>query len=114
MQPTLPLPPNQPSAPATPPQGQMPQYVAPPVAPQPAPTPSDLQPAQQPQHSQATQQSTPVIADDGDLIEKEWVTKVKQIVTQTAHDPFEQNKRLTQLKAEYMYKRYGKTIKTDE
>lgn len=57
---------------------------------------------------------TPDIADDGDLIEKDWVAKVKQIIGNTAHDPYEQSKQLTELKADYLQKRYGKVIKAEE
>lgn len=55
----------------------------------------------------------PAIADDGDLIEKDWVVKVKQIVRATADNPYEQNLQFTKLKADYMQKRYGKSIKLD-
>ncbi len=51
------------------------------------------------------------IADDSDLIEKEWVERAKNIVTQTRNDPYSQNKELTKLKADYLLKRYNKEIK---
>lgn len=57
--------------------------------------------------------SAPAMADDGDLIEKEWVVKVRQIVQATAHDPFEQSRQFTILKADYLQKRYGKSIKSE-
>lgn len=50
----------------------------------------------------------PAIADDVDLIEKEWVDKAKAIVERTREDPHQQNKQLNQFKADYMKKRYGK------
>jgi hypothetical protein len=53
-------------------------------------------------------------ADDGDLIEKEWVSKAKQIVEHTRDDPHEQSKELTEFKADYMQKRYNKIIKLSE
>jgi hypothetical protein len=53
---------------------------------------------------------TPQIADDGDVIEKEWVEKAKQIVAHTRQDPYRQTKELHKFKAEYMQKRYNKTI----
>ncbi|CAN5163197.1 hypothetical protein BH09PAT3_BH09PAT3_2910 [soil metagenome] len=56
----------------------------------------------------------PELADDGDLIEKEWVAKVKQVLAATAHDPLEQSKQFTELKADYMQKRYGKSIKSED
>jgi hypothetical protein len=58
-----------------------------------------------------TSSSLQMIADDGDLIEKEWVNKAKQIVERTRDDPYRQSEQLTGVKAEYMQKRYGKTIK---
>jgi hypothetical protein len=54
--------------------------------------------------------SAPAVADDGDLIEKEWVTKAKHIVMSTRDDPHKQTKELHALKADYMKKRYNKTI----
>ncbi len=59
-----------------------------------------------------TQSTTnPAIADDVDVIEKEWVQKARAIVQQTKLDPYRQNKELTVFKADYMKKRYGKDIK---
>lgn len=58
--------------------------------------------------------TTPAIADDGDLIEKEWVMHVKQIVDHTRQDPYRQTKELHKLKAEYMKKRYNKIIEPVE
>lgn len=59
-------------------------------------------------------QDVPDIADDNDLIEKEWVNKVKQIVDQTKHDPHNQNKQIVHLRADYLKKRYNKDIKMDK
>lgn len=56
----------------------------------------------------------PTIADDADLIEKEWVEKAKEIVARTRHDPYEQNKEVERMKADYMKKRYNKDIKITE
>lgn len=56
----------------------------------------------------------PNTADDGDLIEKEWVSKAKQIIERTREDPHEQSKELNVFKADYMKKRYNKTIKLSE
>ena len=55
--------------------------------------------------------SGPIITDDGDLIEKEWVNKAKHIVERTRDDPYKQSEELTVVKADYMKKRYDKTIK---
>jgi hypothetical protein len=57
---------------------------------------------------------TPDIADDGDIIEKEWVMKAKEIVARTRQDPHLQTKELHKFKAEYMKKRYNKTIQPVE
>ncbi len=82
--------------------------VMPPVA---APT----QPAQpvtpQPQGLAA---QTPAVADDNDLIEKEWVEKAKRIVAATREDPHKQNKEMSRFKADYLKKRYNKDIKLEE
>lgn len=58
--------------------------------------------------------ATPAVADDGDRIEREWVTKTQQILLATRSDPYEQNRQLAALKADYMLKRYGKEIKLGE
>ncbi|MEI6237462.1 MAG: hypothetical protein WCP03_02575 [Candidatus Saccharibacteria bacterium] len=60
-------------------------------------------------HTDAT--NSPIIADDVDVIEKEWVQKAKEIVTQTKDDPHKQSVELTKFKHDYMNKRYGKDIK---
>jgi len=56
----------------------------------------------------------PATADDQDLIEKEWVHKAKQIVEKTRDDPYIQSKELTKFKADYMQKRYNKSLKMSE
>ena len=53
----------------------------------------------------------PAIADDVDVLEKEWVEKAKEIVDNSKDDPHKQNKEVSVLKADYMKKRYGKDIK---
>jgi hypothetical protein len=54
----------------------------------------------------------PEIAEDVDLIEKEWVKKAKDIVHATLGDPYTQNKQITKMKLEYIKKRYDREIKT--
>lgn len=87
--------------------------AAQPELPQPMPPlpqqPSAAVPPQSP--PAAASSAAPAIADDGDLIEKEWVEQVKRIVAKTANDPYLQNQQLTQLRAEYLQKRYGKDVK---
>lgn len=57
---------------------------------------------------------SPAIADDVDVIEKEWVDKAKKIVSATRDDPYNQEKQVSKLQADYLMKRYGKHIKTVE
>jgi hypothetical protein len=58
--------------------------------------------------------STPAIADDNDLIEKEWIEKAKMIVETTKADPHLQNKEINRMKADYIKKRYNKEIKLSQ
>ncbi len=58
-----------------------------------------------------TTATTPLIADDNDLIEKEWVEKAKQIVEQTKNDPHLQNEEINKVKADYLKKRYNHDLK---
>lgn len=58
--------------------------------------------------------STGLIADDADLIEKEWVLKAKAIVMQTKADPRAQNIQMNGIKADYLKKRYNKDLKVNE
>lgn len=76
------------------------------------PLPPSTPQATPPKDSPTTvQTSTPAIVDDGDLIEKEWVHKAKQIVEANRDDPYRQSEQLTVFKADYMKKRYDKNIK---
>ena len=52
----------------------------------------------------------PVIADDVDLIEKEWVDKAKKIISETSDDPHAREEKVSKLQEDYLYKRYGKQI----
>ena len=85
--------------------------------PQPAPAP-----VQPPTDKQSTPQQAaatvakvaPDSAADSDKLELQWINKVKQIVRDTRDDPYEQNRQLAALKADYMQKRYGKVVKLSE
>ncbi len=55
--------------------------------------------------------SLPAEAADTDVIEKEWVVKAKQVVSETRGDPYKQVRELNKLRADYMKKRYNKDIK---
>ena len=54
----------------------------------------------------------PSIADDVDLIEKEWVSRIKDIIRVYKDDPYQQSRLLSLAKADYMQKRYNKVIKS--
>lgn len=92
------------------------QAVAPPILPTvPLPEPPAMPAAVVSSGAGAATQDNPAQAsDDSDLIEKEWVTKAKRIVERTRHDPYKQSEELTLFKADYMKKRYNKTIKVSK
>ncbi len=60
--------------------------------------------------AQVAIENSPVIADDADLIEKEWVQKAKEIVERTRLDPYQQNKEINKFKADYLKKRYNRDM----
>lgn len=90
---------------------QQPQISSQPIGSTPAPvvSPHDAPPA-----GVVGITATPQIADDADLIEKEWVDKAKQIVDHTRHDPHLQSKEMNTMKADYLKKRYNKDLKLSE
>ncbi len=53
---------------------------------------------------------TPLVANDDDLIEKEWVDKAKKIIVQTKDDPYTREQEVGKLQADYLRKRYGKEL----
>ena len=53
---------------------------------------------------------TPSVANDDDLIEKEWVDKAKKIINETKDDPHGREQAVSKLQAEYLKKRYGKEL----
>lgn len=57
-----------------------------------------------------TSNTSPTIASDDDLIEKEWVDKLKRIIALTKDDPYERNRVIAQFQADYLKKRYNKTL----
>ncbi len=58
--------------------------------------------------------NSPMIADDVDLIEKEWVEKAKEIVNKTKDNPYLQNKAISEIKTDYIKKRYNKDLSKSE
>lgn len=82
--------------------------IAQPPLPTLPPLPSVAPPAQS---STATSDPTnPTAAADEDLIEKEWVEKAKKVIADTKHDPYLQEQEVSKLQADYLKKRYGKTV----
>lgn len=79
--------------------------VTPPPMPVVDPTAQASAPAAQPSDG------NPLAAADEDLIEKEWVEKAKKLVAETRNDPYAQDQAVGRLQADYLQKRYGKTIK---
>jgi hypothetical protein len=57
-----------------------------------------------------TDDDTPIVANDDDLIEKEWVDKAKKIIMQTKDDPYLREQEVNKLQADYLRKRYGKEL----
>ncbi len=66
------------------------------------------------QPSGTTSHSAPAIADDNDLIEKEWVQKAKAIVEKTKENPYQQNKDMSHYRADYIKKRFNKDVKVSD
>lgn len=74
----------------------------PPVTPAPAPASPPPQPAAD---------SNPQLADDVDVIEKEWVDRAEKIIAETKDDPYREEEAVEDLQIDYLKKRYGKDIK---
>lgn len=95
------------------PQEQQPSSPGDPAASQPIappPLPQLSQQSVQPQQ-QVQEDTNPPVAADDDLIEKEWVEKAKKVIAETKHDPHLQEQAVSRLQADYLQKRYGKTVK---
>jgi hypothetical protein len=58
--------------------------------------------------------TSPSQADDSDRIEKQWVDKAKTVIERTKDDPFEQKNQMSRVKADYIQKRFNKTLKADD
>lgn len=59
----------------------------------------------------SAQSSSSLIADDVDVIEKIWIQKAKTIVNETKDDPRKQSAELSNMKRDYIKKRFNKDIK---
>ena len=51
-----------------------------------------------------------IVADDVDVIEKEWVERAKKIISMTSSDPFVEAMEIGKLKAAYVKKRFKKDL----
>jgi hypothetical protein len=68
-------------------------------------------PTSSPQSSSVTDDDgMPLVANDDDLIEKEWVDKAKKIIVETKEDPYRREHEVGKLQADYLRKRYGKEL----
>lgn len=83
--------------------------TAPQMIPAPLPVARPLATAQTQLHDQSSQIKGPATADDVDVIEKEWVTRAKQILNHTRHDPYRKSTAINALKNDYLTKRFGRT-----
>ena len=56
----------------------------------------------------------PIVANDDDLIEREWVDKAKKIIVETKDDPYRREQEVGKLQVDYLRKRYGKELGSPE
>lgn len=63
-----------------------------------------------PTPAQSMISGAPSIAGDDDLIEKEWVDKLKRIISLTKEDPYERARVIAQLQADYLKKRHNREV----
>lgn len=96
----------------------VPTQSTPQTPPPPTPTIAQPLPASQvpvtPPATPTVASQSPQIADDVDVIEKEWVDAAEQIVKDTRDDPFRQEEAVENLQIDYLKKRYGKDVKRAE
>lgn len=105
---------------STPPAEQLqPSPQAPPPPPAPAPVqppevpvfPPNAQPSPAPATQTPPSETGPMIADDVDVIEKEWVDKAQEVVKKTEGDPHAEEEAVEDLQIDYLKKRYGLDVK---
>ncbi len=56
------------------------------------------------------QDDTPSIANDNEIIEKEWVDKAKKVIAETKDNPYLREQEVSKLQADYLLKRYGRKL----
>ncbi len=86
--------------------------IAPPVI-QPVPASLPVPPVDTATNTTPVDDDMPLLAEDSDVIEKEWVDKVKKIIILTKNNPYERAKVIAQLQADYLKKRYNKDLGGD-
>ena len=64
--------------------------------------------------SNTTFDDVPLVANDDDLIEKEWVDKAKKIVAETLDNPHQRDEAVNKLQVDYLKKRYGREFGASE
>ena len=52
----------------------------------------------------------PTVANDDDLIEKEWVDRAKRVLAETKDDPYRREQEVSRLQTDYLLKRYGRDL----
>ena len=72
--------------------------------------PTPVLPAQSDGGVGVSDDTTAMLANDDDLIEKEWVDKAKKILAETKNDPYEREYEISKLQIEYIRQRYGRVI----
>ena len=72
--------------------------------------PAPVLQAPQPMQANASDDDMPIVANDDDLIEKEWVDKAKKILGETRDDPYKREQEISKLQIEYIRRRYGREI----
>ncbi|HEV2412894.1 MAG TPA: hypothetical protein VGS28_03785 [Candidatus Saccharimonadales bacterium] len=87
-----------------------------PMAQQPIVQPQGLVPGAVPldNSSQDDTSQNPTVANDVDVIEKEWVERAKAIVEKTRSDPYMQEQKVAEMQSDYLRKRYGKELKVEK
>ena len=58
--------------------------------------------------------ANPSIANDDDLIEKEWVDKAKKIIAETQNNPYQRDEEVNKLQVDYLKKRFGRELGVTE
>lgn len=104
-----------PAQPPAPVQSLAPQQVSPPTAPMQPPAfvpPVQPAPMHAPNSAQQSQSSAQQPDLDDEALDAEWVQKARAIVEQTHNDPYAESSALSQVRTDYLKRRYGKELKS--